>query len=153
RHHAVAAVRLRPGLAVQPGQGLPHASAVRGGPRPPARPAPRGRRRPSGDLLMIDLALASKALSAACESVRDGTEADAVAGIVPQLVASPSSTAEASALLRAAAEHDLALVPRGSGSRLGWGFPVTQCDLVVDMLGMGGVIEHAAGDLVARVQA
>ena len=93
------------------------------------------------------------ALAAACEAVRPGAAGDAVSGIVPSFVAAPVSTAEASAVLRACAEHDLAVVSRGYGSRLGWGSPVTRCDLVVDMLGMGAVIEHAAGDLVARVQA
>ena len=41
----------------------------------------------------------------------------------------------------------------GSGSRLGWGSPVTRCDLVVDTRRMDAVLEHASGDLVARVQA
>jgi glycolate oxidase FAD binding subunit len=103
-----------------------------------------------------DLAVAGKALAAACAELREGTPADAVggtSGVVPAFVASPSSTQEAAALLRAAAEHDLAVVPRGSGSRLGWGLPPERCDLVVDMLRMDAVVEHAAGDLVARVQA
>jgi glycolate oxidase FAD binding subunit len=96
---------------------------------------------------------AEKALSAACPDVRDGEPTDAIGGVVPSFVASPTSTAEAAALLRAAAEYQLAVVPRGAGSRLGWGIPPSRCDLVVDMLRMGSVIEHAAGDLVARVQA
>jgi glycolate oxidase FAD binding subunit len=101
-----------------------------------------------------NIAVIGKNLAAGCESVRPGVASDAVgAGIVPAFVASPSSTEEASALLRACAEHDLAVVPRGSGSRLGWGSPPTRCDVVVDMLAMGAVVEHAAGDLVARVQA
>jgi glycolate oxidase FAD binding subunit len=97
--------------------------------------------------------LAEKALSAACPDVREGEPGDAIGGEVPSFVASPASTAEAAALLRAAAARDLAVVPRGAGSRLGWGIPPSRCDLVVDMLRMGSVIEHAAGDLVARVQA
>jgi glycolate oxidase FAD binding subunit len=96
---------------------------------------------------------AGTALAAACEAVRPGTAGDAVSGIVPSFVAAPASTAEASAVLRACAGHGLAVVARGSGSRLGWGSPVTRCDVVVDMLRMDAVIEHAAGDLVARVQA
>ena len=56
-------------------------------------------------------------------------------------------------MLRAAAEHDLTVVPRGSGSKLGWGAPPRRCDLVVDTLRLDQVLEHAAGDLVARVQA
>ncbi len=93
------------------------------------------------------------ALSAACPATREGGPSDAVAGVAPALVGSPASTAEASALLAAAAAHDLTVVPRGAGLGLGWGLPPASCDLVVDMALMDEVIEHAAGDLVARVQA
>jgi glycolate oxidase FAD binding subunit len=92
-------------------------------------------------------------LAAACSVLREGEAADEIHGIVPAFVASPGSTSEAAALLRAAAALDLAVVVRGSGSRLGWGALLTRCDLVVDMLRMGAVVEHAAGDLVAKVQA
>src|SRR5580693_6060974 len=100
-----------------------------------------------------DLSVTGRALRAACGSVRPGTARDAIGGVEPAFVASPSSVPEASALLRAAAELELAVVPRGSGSRLHWGTPPSRCDLVIDMLGLGQVIEHASGDLVARVQA
>ncbi len=93
------------------------------------------------------------ALTAACAVVREGLAADAVAGIVPAFVASPASTSEAAALLRAAFAHGLAVVPRGAGTGFGWGLPGSRCDLVVDMQAMDQVLEHAAGDLVARVQA
>ena len=42
---------------------------------------------------------------------------------------------------------------RGGGSRLSWGTPAARCDLVIDMSRVTGVVEHAAGDLVARVRA
>src|ERR1700722_1030731 len=93
------------------------------------------------------------ALTAVCPSLRDGVAADAVAGLTPSFVASPASTAEASSLLRAAAGYGLAVVPRGAGLGLSWGQPPAACDLVVDLRSMDQVIEHAAGDLVARVQA
>src|SRR5437764_4007410 len=93
------------------------------------------------------------ALAAACPSLTDGTAADAVAGVIPSFVASPSSTAEVSALLREAAAAGLAVVPRGAGTGLAWGAPPSRCDLVVDLRSMDQVIEHEAGDLVARVQA
>jgi glycolate oxidase FAD binding subunit len=93
------------------------------------------------------------ALTAACPSLRDGDPADAVGGRTPSFVASPASTQEAAALLAAAASAGLAVVPRGAGTGLGWGLPPSACDLVVDLSAMGQVIEHAAGDLVARVQA
>jgi len=100
-----------------------------------------------------DLTVAGKALAAVCAQLREGEEADAIGGAVPTFVASPGGTPEAAAVLRVASEHELAVVPRGSGSRLGWGVPPSRCDLVVDTLRMDAVVEHAAGDLVARVQA
>jgi len=93
------------------------------------------------------------ALAAACPSLRDGVAGDAVFGVTPSFVASPASTLEASALLAAAFSVGLAVVPRGAGLGLGWGAPPAACDLVVDLGAMDQVIEHAAGDLVARVQA
>jgi glycolate oxidase FAD binding subunit len=94
------------------------------------------------------------ALAAACPALRESTgDTDAIAGVVPSFVASPASTEEASALLRIAAAHGLTVVPRGAGTGLGWGMPPASCDLVLDMTAMDQVIEHAAGDLVARVQA
>jgi glycolate oxidase FAD binding subunit len=72
---------------------------------------------------------------------------------MPRFAASPATVAETSELLRAAAAHDLAVVPRGGSSKLGWGAPPRRCDLVVDTTGLDQVLEHAAGDLVVRVQA
>ena len=94
-----------------------------------------------------------QALAAACAALSEGTAADAVSGVVPSLVASPGSTAEAAALLRAAASFGLTVVPRGAGTGMSWGAPPSSCDLVVDLRSMDQVLEHAAGDLVARVQA
>jgi glycolate oxidase FAD binding subunit len=94
------------------------------------------------------------ALVAACPVVRSAdSAADAIAGVVPSFVAFPASTEEASALLRVATAFDLAVVPRGAGTGLGWGTPPSACDLVIDLQAMDQVLEHAAGDLVARVQA
>ncbi len=112
----------------------------------------------------MDLTVARKALAAACAEVREGEAADAVdpagaiaggdgGGIVPAFVVSPGDTGEAAAVMRVAAEHELAVVVRGGGSRLGWGVPASRCDLVIDTSRMSSVLEHAAGDLVARVQA
>ena len=93
------------------------------------------------------------ALAKACRTVRPAGPRDAVAGVVPGWVAAPSGTDEASALLAAAAEQGLAVVPRGSGTRIGWGAPPRRCDLIIDTQRLNQVIEHAAGDLVVRVQA
>jgi glycolate oxidase FAD binding subunit len=92
-------------------------------------------------------------LARACRAVRPGGPRDAVAGLTPPWVASPADTAEASALLAAATEHGLAVVPRGSGTTVSWGVPPSRLDLVIETLRLDRVIEHAAGDLVVRAQA
>jgi glycolate oxidase FAD binding subunit len=92
-------------------------------------------------------------LARACRAVRPGGPRDAVGGLTPPWVASPADTSEASALLAAATEHELAVVPRGSGTTVSWGVPPRQLDLVIDTLRLDRVIEHAAGDLVVRAQA
>ena len=97
--------------------------------------------------MTAELAVIRKALTAVCGDVRDGGPPDGT------FTAAPGSTEEAAAVMRVAAEHDLALVVRGGGSRLSWGIPPSRCDLVIDMSRMAEVTEHAAGDLVARVQA
>ena len=92
-------------------------------------------------------------LSKACGEVRPADEADSVAGVRPGFVATPASTQEAGAVLTAAAQLGLAVVARGTGTRLDWGDPPSRCDLVVDTQRLDAVLEHAAGDLVVRVQA
>ncbi len=92
-------------------------------------------------------------LAAACGEVGPASDGDAVAGVPPRYVARPASVAEASAVLAAAAGLGLAVLPRGTGTRLAWGAPPRRCDLVIDTLRLDRVLEHEAGDLVARVQA
>jgi glycolate oxidase FAD binding subunit len=92
-------------------------------------------------------------ITAACQAVRLATPDDAVAGVQPLIVATPASTEEASALLRAAAGLGLAVVPRGTGTRLHWGNSPERCDVVIETTLLDQVVEHAAGDLVVIVQA
>ena len=92
-------------------------------------------------------------LNAACSDVRAAGPDDAIAGVQAQYVASPTSTDEASALMRAAADLGLTVVPRGSGRRQHWGNAPTTCDLILATGRMNKVIEHAAGDLILTAQA
>ncbi|MCL2394695.1 MAG: FAD-binding oxidoreductase [Acidimicrobiaceae bacterium] len=78
---------------------------------------------------------------------------DAVGGVQPDFVARPTSTEEVSTVLAAARERNLAVVPRGAGTTLAWGAPPCRADLVVDLTGLTGVVEHVAGDLVVVVRA
>lgn len=92
-------------------------------------------------------------IARACPAVHAATESDAIAGVQPRFVAEPTSTTEVSALLRAASELSLAVVPRGAGTRLHWGYPPHRADIVLAMTSLDQLVEHAAGDLLATVQA
>ena len=78
---------------------------------------------------------------------------DAVAGVRARYVVTPASTEEVAEVLRVAGQHDLTVVARGSGSKLGWGAPPTRADLLLDTGALSGVVDHAAGDLVVVVAA
>lgn len=99
------------------------------------------------------LGSAQRALESACAEVRPGSETDHVDGLVPALVARPGSTAEVAEVMRAADAHDLAVVPRGRGTKMGWGRPPERVDVVVDLAAMDRVLDHAAGDLIVETQA
>jgi len=98
-------------------------------------------------------AAALSAVGGACSTVRAATDEDRVDGVLPTLVAYPASTEETSQVLRAAAGHGLAVVPRGRGTKLSWGRPPSSLDLVVDLSRMDSVVDHAPGDLVVVTQA
>jgi glycolate oxidase FAD binding subunit len=78
---------------------------------------------------------------------------DAIDGVQPRLLAEPGSLEETAEVLRAAHEDGLRTVVRGGGTKLGWGNPPAGVDLVLSTAGLGRVLEHAAGDLVTRVEA
>jgi len=87
------------------------------------------------------------------EHIREATPADAIDGVQPQWVAEPATTEEAASLLRFAHEAGLAVTPRGGGTKLGWGNPPERLDLIVSTARMNTMLEHASGDLVARLEA
>ena len=70
--------------------------------------------------------------------------------MVPEVV-QPASTKEAAAIIVDA--RDRAVLIRGAGTKLGWGPPPERLDLVIDTSRLSGVVEHAAGDLIAVVRA
>ncbi|WP_033337505.1 FAD-binding oxidoreductase [Catenuloplanes japonicus] len=63
-------------------------------------------------------------------------------------VARPADAAQVADVLRVAAAHDLAVVPRGNGTRLDWGLPPSRLDLILDLSALDRIVDHAAGDLV-----
>ena len=91
-------------------------------------------------------------LAGACQ-VRPAGDDDHVDGVGAQVVASPASTEETSALLRACSEQDLAVVVRGHGSKIRWGRPPERVDVILDTTRMAELVEHSRGDLIATAGA
>ncbi len=94
----------------------------------------------------------TESLAGAC-ALRPATDDDHVDGVVPRVVASPASTEETSALMRACSGHGLAVVVRGHGSKVHWGRPPERVDVVLDTTRMADLVEHSRGDLVATAGA
>jgi len=92
-------------------------------------------------------------LATACADIRLADDADTIAGRPGRYVAAPDSTAEASALLRAAAALGLTVVPRGAGRLQHWGNPPERCDLIVDTFRLSRIVEHRADDFTVTAQA
>lgn len=85
--------------------------------------------------------------------LRPAGEADRVADVPAQVVAAPTSTAEAAALLRACHARGLAVTVRGAGTKLHWGGPPRRLDVLLDTTALDALVEHAHGDLVATTGA
>ena len=97
--------------------------------------------------------VAADELRATCSEVAEAGAGDVVDGVPARWVARPAGTGEVSALLRAAAALGLRVLARGTGTRLGWGAPPRELDLILDTSRMTAVLAHQVGDLVVTAQA
>ncbi len=87
------------------------------------------------------------------EAIRAADEDDAIAGVPARHVAAPGTTEEAAEVVREAAARELSIVIRGGGTKQHWALPPRRLDLILDTRRLQGVVEHAAGDLIAVVRA
>ncbi|MBZ5636334.1 MAG: FAD-binding oxidoreductase [Acidobacteriia bacterium] len=87
------------------------------------------------------------------EHVRLATEVDAVAGVVPLVVVEPADERQTASVLRCANQAGLAVIPCGGGTKLDWGNPSRQADVVLSVRRLNQVIEHAWADLTVTVEA
>ncbi|MGH2442302.1 MAG: FAD-binding oxidoreductase [Chloroflexota bacterium] len=85
--------------------------------------------------------------------VRRPGPGDDVDGLSPALIVEPATTVEASQVLKFAHHDHLAVIPRGAGTKLNWGNVPRRFDLILSTARLNRVLEHAAGDLIARVEA
>lgn len=86
-------------------------------------------------------------------SVRFAIPSDAVYGQQPRLVLEPTNELELAAVLRAANDADVAVIPRGGGTKCGWGNPPVRVDVVLSTIRMDRIIEHVWADLTVSVEA
>ena len=87
------------------------------------------------------------------ENVRAATAADAVAGVHPKLVIEAGTESEIAEILRLSNAAGLAVIPRGGGTKLGWGNSPERADLVLSTARLNEIIEHAWADLTVTVEA
>jgi glycolate oxidase FAD binding subunit len=84
---------------------------------------------------------------------RDAGPEDSVAGVQPRMIFEPITEAELATVLRYADSAGLSVIPRGNGSKLGWGNAPVRADLVLSTVRLNRVIEHAWADLTVSVEA
>jgi len=87
------------------------------------------------------------------DHLRAASAADAVDGVAAQMVVEPGSADELALVLRCANDAGLSVVPRGGGTKLGWGNPPRGADLVLSTARLDQVLEHAWADMTATVEA
>src|SRR3989449_2200678 len=87
------------------------------------------------------------------DHLRAATPADAVDGVPAQMVIQPASADELARALRVANAAGLSVIPRGGGTKLGWGNPPRRADLILSTAPLDSVRERAGETMTATVQA
>jgi glycolate oxidase FAD binding subunit len=87
------------------------------------------------------------------DNLREATEQDAVEGVESDFVVEPGSIEEISDVMKLAAREDLAVAPRGGGTKMHIGDPPRRLDLIVSTARMNEVLEHTPGDQIVRLGA
>jgi len=86
-------------------------------------------------------------------SMREGSAADAIDGVVPRHVVEPMDPGELAATLEAASRDKHVAVLRGGGTKLGWGRPPSSVDLLVSTAKINTLFVHRHGDMTATAHA
>ncbi len=80
-------------------------------------------------------------------AVSRDTAAFSVDGLTPEIVVSPSTTAEAAAAVRCTKENRVALIPWGSGSKMWLGAPPESYTVALNLSRLNQIVEHEPADL------
>lgn len=84
--------------------------------------------------------------------LRPSLSADAIDNIATENIAEPGSASELAAVLKITSDAGLSVIPRGSGSKIGWGNPPKAASLILSTCRLNRVLEHAWGDMTATVE-
>jgi glycolate oxidase FAD binding subunit len=87
------------------------------------------------------------------EQARPASPADAVSGVHTRLILEPTTEEQLAAALHIANEAGLAVIPRGGGTKLGWGNPPSRADVILSTAHLNKMLEHAWADLTVTVEA
>jgi glycolate oxidase FAD binding subunit len=87
------------------------------------------------------------------DAVRLGTPAESVEGVVPRVIVEPASAESVGRLLEWANREKLCVLVRGAGTKMGWGAPPRQIDILMSTTRLNAVVAHRHGDLTATIQA
>jgi glycolate oxidase FAD binding subunit len=86
-------------------------------------------------------------------NVRPAATGEAVAGVLPQFVVEPADEGQLAAVLSFANRAGVAVVPRGGGTKLGWGNPPKRADIILSTARLNRILEHVWADLTVTVGA
>src|SRR5262249_17600010 len=137
-HDGARALRLRPGVAVQPREGLPDAEAL----RRPARPLPRA---PGGAV--------GGGVAGMTATGGSASPTDSILGVAPRTVYRPASVEDAVETVRACAVRNESLAFVGGGTDLELGAPPEKLDAILRTTAIDRLVEHAPSDQIAVVEA
>ncbi|MDH7499661.1 MAG: FAD-binding oxidoreductase, partial [candidate division NC10 bacterium] len=70
----------------------------------------------------------------------------------PEGIVSVRSLEEAAKFLKAAGKSKISVIPRGSGTKMGWGNPPRSADLVLDLSGLRGILEYNPENLTVTAE-
>jgi len=87
------------------------------------------------------------------DSIREATPADAIRSQQPKLILEPANEQQLAAAMRAANDANLAVIPRGGGTKQAWGNPPTRADVVLSTKRLDKILEHVWSDMTVSVEA
>ena len=86
-------------------------------------------------------------------TARASASADAIDEVLPRIVVEPPTADAIADTLAWASREKLSVVTRGGGTKIDWGAPPREVDLLLSTSRMQAVLAHRHGDLTATVEA